>query len=45
MLMQHTDFAFPDDEQLFPTHAAITEYLERYADEVLLQQWQSGING
>lgn len=34
MLMQHSDLAFPDEEQLFPTHDAITEYLERYADDV-----------
>ena len=44
MLMQHTDFAFPDNEQLFPTHAAITEYLERYTDEVLLPYLQNVIN-
>lgn len=34
MLMQHSDLAFPDDEQLFPRHAVITDYLERYADDV-----------
>lgn len=32
--MQHGDFPFPDDEQLFATHEGITEYLERYADDV-----------
>lgn len=33
-LMQHSDTPFPDEEQLFPTHASITLYLEKYAEEV-----------
>jgi len=44
MLMQHTDCPFSDDEQLFPSHAAITEYLERYADEVCALSFFSASN-
>lgn len=33
-LMQHSDFPFPDGDQLFPTHASISKYLERYAESV-----------
>jgi len=33
-LMQHSDIPFPDEDQLFPTHASILTYLERYAEPV-----------
>lgn len=34
MLMQHSDMAFEDKSQLFPTHEDIIKYLERYAEDV-----------
>lgn len=34
MIMQHSDMAFPEDEQLFASHEATQEYLERYAEDV-----------
>lgn len=36
MIMQHCDAPFPDDEQLFASHEATCDYLERYADDVRL---------
>lgn len=33
-IMRHCDLEFPQDEQLFPSHQACLEYLDRYASDV-----------